>query len=69
MSKSKNTQTSTAQKRQDLLYQAYLKMYKEEGEKAHLLPKSYFYERIADEKGYASETVANYIRKKTRERK
>jgi hypothetical protein len=53
--------SSNARRRRRLLYEAYLKMYKEEGEKAHLLPRSYFYDRLADKTGYSPTSVMIYL--------
>jgi hypothetical protein len=61
MQKANKTINPNAKKRQELLFQAYLRMVESKGREALLFPKSYFYERLADETGYSSTTVEIYI--------
>ena len=40
---------------------AYERMIQEEGEKARLFPKAYYYERLADEFFLTSTTISIYV--------
>ncbi|MFW5916315.1 MAG: hypothetical protein ACOCTM_02450 [Bacteroidota bacterium] len=53
--------TSRKDERDKKMYDEYKRMIRDEGEKGRLLPKSYFYEQLADKFFLSSTSVQNYI--------
>jgi len=53
--------TCNAPRKKEAIFKAYERMIQEEGEKARLFPKAYFYERLADEFFLTSTTISIYV--------
>lgn len=63
MSRQKGDKGAFTEQRHKLVYDTYLKHYKQEGAKAPFFPKSYFYELTANEVLLSEGTVCHIVRK------
>lgn len=66
MSKRKGDKGVFTEERHRLVYDTYLKFYKQEGAKAPFFPKRYFYELTANEMMLAEGTVCHIVRNQIR---